>query len=329
VIHALMPAIHDRQTGGSIYNRQVLEYLARSTPVQLHLDAPDADCSHWPSGVWLIDSLCLERGATLLAGSPGATGVLLAHYLAILDPRRRESGRATTESAQLKRYRGIVTTSRFAECALVAAGYEGTIAAISPGLAPQYRAPVQRSRAATQIAIVTIASIVPEKGIMEMVDALIELSDLDWTWEVIGDAALDTAFADEFRARVACSPVSGRIVLQGALPAGAVMAVYDRSDVFALPSRFETCSMATMEAMARGLPVAAFAVGGLPDLLPEVSRRALVPPGDTAGWLQTLRRLLENAGDRRRLGDANRQASGAFPSWDDSGRALDQFLTRL
>ena len=85
-----------------------------------------------------------------------------------------------------------------------------------------------------------------------------------------------------------------------------------------------------MEAMARGLPVAAFALGGLPDLLPEVSRRALVPPGDTAGWLQTLRRLLENAGDRRRLGDANRQASGAFPSWDDSGRALDQFfLTRL
>ena len=164
---------------------------------------------------------------------------------------------------------------------------------------------------------------------MEMLDALIELSHLDWTWEVIGDAALDTAFADEFRARVACSPVSGRIELRGALPADAIIAVYDRSDLFALPSRFETCSMATMEAMARGLPVAAFGVGGLPDLLPEVSRRALVPPGDTVGWMQTLRRLLENAGDRRRLGDANRQASASFPDWDDSGRALQQFLSRL
>ena len=143
MIHALMPAIHDRQTGGSIYNRQVLEYLARSTPVQLHLDAPDADLSQWSGGVWLVDSLCLERGAALLASCPSATGVLLAHYLAILDPRRRHSGRVSAEAAHLKRYRGIVTTSRFAECALLAAGYEGTVATIPPGLAPPYRAPVR------------------------------------------------------------------------------------------------------------------------------------------------------------------------------------------
>ncbi|MBZ5622540.1 MAG: glycosyltransferase family 4 protein [Acidobacteriia bacterium] len=328
VFYALMPAIHDRQTGGSIYNRQMLDHLAKSTPIELYLDGPGTDYSRWPGGLWLVDSLCLERGATHLAHCPGASGVLIAHYLEILDPRRQDSARAAAEAALLNRYRAVVTTSRFAQRALMAAGFEGAVVAIPPELAPEYRSPVQRRRAAEKAAIVTIASIVPAKGLMEMLDALIQLSDLDWTWEVIGDAALDAAFADRFRDRVGRSPVSRRISMRGALAAAAIMDVYDRSDLFALPSRFETCSMATMEAMARGLPVAAFQVGGLPDLLPEVSRQALIPPGDAAGWVQILRRLLSSADERRHLGEANRQASASFPSWGDSGRALESFLSR-
>ena len=328
MFHALMPAIHDRQTGGNIYNRQVLDYLAKSTPIELYLDAPGADCSRWPGGLWLVDSLCLERGARHIADCPGASGVLIAHYLEILDPRHRDSARATAEATLLKRYRAVVTTSRFAEGALIAAGYEGAVVAIPPGLAPEYRNPVPRPRAAGKAAIITIGSIVPDKGLMQMLDALIHLSDLDWSWEVMGDTALDAAFADAFRDRVARSPVSRRILMRGALPAADIMAVYDRSDLFALPSRFETCSMATMEAMARGLPVAAFQVGGLPDLLPEVCRQALIPAGDSAGWVQSLRRLLASADDRRQLGEANRQASTSFPSWEDSGRALEKFLSR-
>jgi glycosyltransferase involved in cell wall biosynthesis len=70
-------------------------------------------------------------------------------------------------------------------------------------------------------------------------------------------------------------------------------------------------------------------VGGLSDLLPEVCRRRLIPPGDWAGWVQGLRRLLTSADERRRMGDANRQASTRFPTWEDSGRALERFLSRL
>jgi glycosyltransferase involved in cell wall biosynthesis len=317
VLHALMPAIHDRQTGGSIYNRRVLEYLAKRMPVQLHLETPGA-----ADGLWLVDSLCLERWA-------GGTGVLIAHYLEIIDPRRRNSARAAAESAMLQRYRAVVTTSRFAERALRAAGYTGQVAAIPPGLAPEYRAPAPDRKAAKQVAIVTIASIVPDKGLMEMFDALIELAEPDWTWEVIGDDALDSAFAAALRDRVARSPLCDRISVRGALPASELIAIYDRSDLFALPSRFETCSMATMEAMARGLPLAAFQVGGLPDLLPEISRSALVAPGDAAGWARLLRRLLESPDDRRRLGEENRRASAAFLGWEDSALALERLLRSL
>src|SRR5260370_15857590 len=230
-----MPAIHDRQTGGSIYNRQVLDYLAKSTPIELYLDASGADCNRWPGGLWLVDSLCLERGATHIAHCPRASGVLIAHYLEILDPRRKDSARATAEVTLLKRYRAVVTTSRFAQCALIAAGYEGAVVSIPPGLAPEYRSPVQRPRATDKAAIVTIASIVPDKGLMEMLDALIHLADLDWTSEVIGDTARDAAFADAFRDRVPRSPPSPRIPSGGPPPSARIIPGDDRAALVARP----------------------------------------------------------------------------------------------
>jgi glycosyltransferase involved in cell wall biosynthesis len=123
--------------------------------------------------------------------------------------------------------------------------------------------------------------------------------------------------------------VRDRIVMRGALPEPEVAAAYDRCDVFALPSRFETCSMATMEAMARGLPVAAFRVGGLPDLLPEISRQMLAEPDDVSGLMETLRLFLTDAGCRQRLGEANRRASESFLSWEESSFALVRLLRRI
>jgi glycosyltransferase involved in cell wall biosynthesis len=178
-------------------------------------------------------------------------------------------------------------------------------------------------------AIVTVATVAPGKGLLEMLAVLESLADLDWSWEIIGDLELDREFAQEFCSRASRSSVRGRISIRGAAPPAEVLAAYDRSDLFALPSCFETCSMATMEAMARGLPVAAFRVGGLPGLLPATSRRHLTEPGDQAGWIEALRQLLGDPDHRQRLARANRKASRRFLSWEESGDELERFLRRL
>jgi glycosyltransferase involved in cell wall biosynthesis len=330
VIHALMPSIHHRLTGGSIYNRRILEWLARSgerwDKVKLHVNA---DHSELPGGLWLVDSLCIAAGAAHLAKRADASGVLIAHYLEVLDSDRSHSARAAEESSMLHHYSGIVTTSRFARNALRDAGFQGVVEAIPPGLDEAYRRPTRRSTDPRGTAIVTVASVLPDKGLSEMLSALETLSDLNWSWEVIGDAGLDTDFAREFCTHAARSSVGDRIAFRGALPPHEVIAAYDRADIFALPSRFETCSMATMEAMARGLPVAAFRVGGLPDLLPEASLEVIAERGDLAGWRESLRRLIVSPAERHRLGEANRCAADRFQSWDDCGRAMQRFLERF
>ncbi len=55
-----------------------------------------------------------------------------------------------------------------------------------------------------------------------------------------------------------------------------------------MTSRHEGLPMAALEALAHGIPVAAFAVGGLPDLIEHGRNGWLVPPGDTAAMTATV-----------------------------------------
>ena len=140
-VRALMPLIHERLTGGSVYNNQVLTHLEKSATVELYLDLPDADRSQWPGGLWLVDSLCLETGASHLSRCPDAIGVLIAHYLHLLDPRYNHSARAERECVALQRYRAVVTTSHFAQRALADRAFPGDIEVISPGWKPLIGSP--------------------------------------------------------------------------------------------------------------------------------------------------------------------------------------------
>jgi glycosyltransferase involved in cell wall biosynthesis len=64
---------------------------------------------------------------------------------------------------------------------------------------------------------------------------------------------------------------------------------WDEVGLLVMPSRFEGLPMAALEAMARGRPVAAYAVGGLPGLLGE-GRGFHAPPGDEAALAAAVER---------------------------------------
>ena len=78
----------------------------------------------------------------------------------------------------------------------------------------------------------------------------------------------------------------------GQIPAGqAVFDFLDSIDIFVMPSRTEGLPRALLEAMARGCPCIASAVGGIPELLaPE----ALVPPADADQLAARIQRFAED-----------------------------------
>lgn len=69
-----------------------------------------------------------------------------------------------------------------------------------------------------------------------------------------------------------------------------------RLSVLVLSSRTEGTPMILLEAMRAGVPVAAFAVGGVPDMLADERSALLAPPGDGAALGARVARLLD---DRR------------------------------
>jgi glycosyltransferase involved in cell wall biosynthesis len=93
----------------------------------------------------------------------------------------------------------------------------------------------------------------------------------------------------------------------GFVAPAAIGGYYGRASVVCVPSRREGYGMTAREAMAHGRPVVATRVGGLADL--EGDGVVFVDPGDTAAIRAAVERLLADRLERRRRGDAAREAA--------------------
>lgn len=116
----------------------------------------------------------------------------------------------------------------------------------------------------------------------------------------------------------------------GFVPHHELSALYERAAVVACPSRREGFGVACAEAMAHGRPVVASAVGGLLDLVVDGETGLLVPPGDVPALGSALRRLVDDADLRHRLGAAARARAVELLSWERvTGLTVDAYRSAL
>jgi glycosyltransferase involved in cell wall biosynthesis len=85
-----------------------------------------------------------------------------------------------------------------------------------------------------------------------------------------------------------------------------VPALLAAADIFALPSHFEGLPMSVIEAMLTGLPVVATRVRGPREQVVDGVTGMLVPAMKVAPLAAALRRLVEDADLRVRMGEAGR-----------------------
>ena len=131
-----------------------------------------------------------------------------------------------------------------------------------------FRTGPRRRRLAGPFRLITVGSLEQlYKGTDVLLEAVADCvaAGVDLTLTIVGDG--------KYRAMLEASAnrlgIAGRVAFTGALPgASAVTACLDEADLFVLPSRTEGLPRALIEAMARGLPCIASAVGGIPELLP-------------------------------------------------------------
>jgi glycosyltransferase involved in cell wall biosynthesis len=83
--------------------------------------------------------------------------------------------------------------------------------------------------------------------------------------------------------------------------------IYSAADVFVFPTRADNSPLVVLESLACGTPVASFDVGGVNELVHAGVTGLLAEPEDVVDLAVQLRRLLEDADLRGRLGDQARQ----------------------
>jgi glycosyltransferase involved in cell wall biosynthesis len=125
--------------------------------------------------------------------------------------------------------------------------------------------------------VVTVGRLSPEKGQFAMLDAarVLKSRGVPIRMKVIGDGPS----RDELRERARLLDVADIVEFTGAIAAEAVVEELGEADVFCLPSFAEGIPVSVMEALARGVPVVATYVGGVPELIETRISGWAVPAG--------------------------------------------------
>lgn len=185
-----------------------------------------------------------------------------------------------------------------------AKGYRGRAAVIAQfGVDPELFAPVPAPERLFTIGCV--ARLVPEKGLLVLLDALTAL-DGEWRLRVVGGGPLRT----ELEALAQARGIRDRITFLSQLPSTEMPAQYREIDVLVVPSltlpnwKEQFGPRATVEAMSSGIPVIGSDSGAIPNVVADAG--LIVPEGDAEALAEALRLLRRDAALRAELGQRGR-----------------------
>jgi glycosyltransferase involved in cell wall biosynthesis len=94
-------------------------------------------------------------------------------------------------------------------------------------------------------------------------------------------------------------------------------ALYAAADVYVQTSAWEGMPLALLEAMTAGLPVVAYDVGGVIELVLDGETGFCAPVGDVETLAERIRQLADDAGLRRRFSDCAREHVAAHHSYGE------------
>ncbi len=143
--------------------------------------------------------------------------------------------------------------------------------------------------------------IIEAKGIIELLEAAHAIPELRLT--------LAGPIESNFLSRIdgLLESLGSRVALLGSLPHAEIIDLYERSDVFVLPTHREGFPNVILEAMAAGLPVISTPVGAIAEIVREGIDGFMVPVGDVAALADRLRLLIGDPKRRIDMGESGRR----------------------
>ena len=336
-VHAVVPEGLDdpaRPSGGNAYDRRVLDGL-RAAGWSVH--------EHAVPGCWpRPDAAALTALAAVVAAVPDdvvllVDGLVAAAAAPVLVP---QSARVrlvvlvhmplgTAEHEVLAAAGAVLTTSRWTRCLLLE----------RHGLRPDRVHVAEPGADAAGLArgtrtggrLLCVAAVTRNKGHDLLATALAGMADLPWRCSLVGSLTRDPAYVARVRRQVERDGLVDRVAFRGPLHGDALAASYAAADLLVLPTRLESYGMVVTEALARGVPVVATTVGGVPEALgtlPDGRRPGLlVPPHDAGALGGALQRWLTDEALRSELREAARTRRACLAGWPATTERVARVLS--
>ena len=343
-ISFVVPGSIQTLTGGYGYDRRIIQGLRqRGWRVDLHELA-----SSFPSP----SSADLQEAARRLAAHPGEAVVVIdglafgampevvrpeADRLRLValvhHPLADETGLAASvvralaesERSALSAARAVVVTSARTAERLAAYNVPAQrIAVVEPGTDP---APLARGSGGG-VSMLSVATLTPRKGHSVLLAALARLRHLEWHLTCVGSLDRDPDHVARLLAQIDAGGLASRVTLAGEMDDTGLAPLYDRADLFVLPTLYEGYGMVVAEALARGLPVVSTATGAIPELLADGSGLAL-PPGDADALHAALERLLADSAARAAMAAGARRVRDRLPTWEGQSAGMADVIERV
>lgn len=345
LVHVVLPNDIDdpaAPSGGNVYDREVCNGLvAAGWTVR----------EHAVPGTWPEPGAASRAGlATVLAAVPDGALVLLDGLIASVVPAvLGEHARRLRlvvlvhlpldnerEREALVTARAIVTTSGWTRRRLIESyALPGDRVHVAP---PGARPAPLAAGSGAGTALLCVAAVTPHKGHDRLAEGLAKVADLPWHCVCVGSLDRDPAFVDRLRRQLEADGIQDRVVLAGPRTGAELTATYADADLLLLASRGETYGMVITEALARGIPVLATAVGGVPEALghaPDGSLPGLLVSAEeeaeeeAGGLADVLRHWLSEPELRQALRRSAISRRTTLAGWADTSARVSRVLMEV
>lgn len=174
---------------------------------------------------------------------------------------------------------------------------------------------LQRHRPAREpqagVRILSVGRLIERKGLDTLIEAVAALRSEPVLLDIAGDGPCLAQLQQLARRR----GIGDRVTFHGYVRHEQLADLYAQADLFVLPSRAESCSMALLEAMGAGLPIVATRVGGTPELVEHGLNGLLTPADDPAELAAALSQLVRDAPRRAAFAAASTRLAQERFSW--------------
>ena len=335
-----------KPTGGNVYDHRVHRELVGRGWAVVRLAAP----GWWPcpdaaaeqalarligdipdGAVVLIGDLvaCAVPGIVVPAADRLRLVILVHNSLGEATPGRQAIDAPSHEGTVLAAARYVVTTSSWTRDRLLQRyGLSpDKVQVAEPGVDPALVAPGTPAGGE----LLCVAAVTAHKGHDVLLAALARLPELPWRCVCVGTLDREPTFVADLRRRVVAAGIGDRVSFPGLLTGADLDRAYAAADLLVLASRGETYGMVVTEALARGLPVTATAVGGVPEALGRTRAGnrpgLLVPAGDSEALATQLRRWLTDSSLRGHLREAAWERRSMLTGWTATADRFVNVLT--